>query len=43
MGDYLDKLSEFVAATRYEDVSPDAVAAIKDVTLDTLAARPRII
>ena len=38
MGDYLDKLSEFVAATQFEDIGPDAVAAVKDVTLDTLGA-----
>ena len=24
MGDYLDKLSEFVADIKYEDLSPDA-------------------
>ena len=38
MGDYLDKLSEFVADTKYEDLGPDALSAVKDVTLDTLGA-----
>ena len=38
MSDYLDILSEFVAETRYEDLSPEAVAAVKDVTLDTAGA-----
>lgn len=35
LGDYLDRLSEFVAETRFGDMSPDAVAAVKDVMLDT--------
>ena len=38
MGDYLDKLSEFVADMNYEDLSPDAVSAVRDVTLDTVGA-----
>ena len=38
MSDYLDTLSRFVVETRYEDLSPDAVAAVKDVTLDTAGA-----
>ena len=38
MGDYLDTLSQFVAATRYKDLSQEAVAAVRDVTLDTLGA-----
>ena len=38
MGDYLDKLSEFVAETNYEQLSPEASSAVRDVTLDTLAA-----
>ncbi|MBI4200654.1 MAG: MmgE/PrpD family protein, partial [Chloroflexi bacterium] len=38
MADYLDKLAAFVAETSYEDLSKDAVAAVKDVTLDTLGA-----
>ena len=33
---YLDELSEFVAQTTFEDLSAEAVAAVKDVTLDTL-------
>ncbi len=38
MGDYLDTLSKFVAETQYEDLSPEAVAAVRDVTLDTIGA-----
>ena len=38
MSDYLDTLSEFVANTHYEDLSPEAVAAVRDVILDTLGA-----
>ena len=38
MGDYLDKLSEFVAETRYKDLSQEAVAAVRDVMLDTVGA-----
>ena len=38
MGDYLDTLAEFVAETKYRDLSPDAVAAVRDVTLDTVGA-----
>ena len=38
MGDYLDTLSKFVAESSYEDLSPNAVAAVRDVTLDTLGA-----
>ncbi len=36
MPKYLDELSEFVEQTKYEDFSPEALAAVKDVTLDTL-------
>ncbi len=36
MGDYLDKLSQFIVETRYEDLSPEAVSSVKNVTLDTL-------
>ncbi|MCH7746433.1 MAG: MmgE/PrpD family protein, partial [Chloroflexi bacterium] len=38
MSDYLDTLSRFVAETLYEDLSPEAVAAVRDVTLDTIGA-----
>ena len=38
MSDYLDRLSDFVSETGFEDLSPDAIAAVKDVTLDTLGA-----
>lgn len=38
MTDYLDTLSEFVANIRYDDLSDDALSAIRDVTLDTLGA-----
>ena len=36
MGNYLDKLSEFVEETRFEDLSPEAVSSVKVVVLDTL-------
>ena len=36
--DYLDQLAEFVADTRFEDLPPDAIAAARDVALDTLGA-----
>ncbi len=36
--DYLDQLAEFVADTRVEDLPPGAIAAAKDVVLDTLGA-----
>ena len=36
--DYLDRLAEFVADTRFEDLPPDTVAAAKDVVLDTIGA-----
>ena len=36
--DYLDRLAEFVAETRFEDLPPAAIAAAKDVALDTLGA-----
>ena len=36
--DYLDQLSEFVAETRWEDFDPAAIAAAKDVLLDTIGA-----
>ena len=38
MTDYLDALSEFVANTRYEDLEEEALAASREVTLDTLGA-----
>ena len=38
MGDYLDTLAEFVAETRYRDLSHEVVAAVRDVTLDTVGA-----
>ena len=38
MADYLDRLTEFVADTRYEDLSEDAVASVRDVVLDTVGA-----
>jgi len=38
MGDYLDALSGFVADTRYEQLSSEAVTATKDVVLDTVGA-----
>ena len=38
MGNYLDKLSEFVEETRFEDLSPEAVSSVKDVVLDTLGS-----
>jgi len=38
MGDYLDTLSRFVTTTRYEDLSEDAVVAVRDVVLDTVGA-----
>ena len=36
--DYLDKLSNFVANTRLEDLSETTVAAARDVVLDTIGA-----
>ncbi len=36
--DYLDRLAEFVAETRFEDLPPATIAAAKDVALDTLGA-----
>ncbi len=36
--DYLDRLAEFVADTRFEDLPPGAIAAARDVVLDTLGA-----
>ncbi len=36
--DYLDQLSEFVAALRWEDLHPSTIAAAKDVVLDTIGA-----
>ena len=38
MGDYLDQLSEFVAATSYEDLSESTLTHAQDVVLDTLGA-----
>ncbi len=37
-GNYLDRLAEFVADTRFEDMPPDTIAAARDVVLDTLGA-----
>jgi len=36
--DYLDRLAEFVAWTRFEDLPPATIAAARDVVLDTLGA-----
>ena len=36
--DYLDRLAEFVAETRFEDLPPDTISAARDVVLDTLGA-----
>ncbi|MDP6452967.1 MAG: MmgE/PrpD family protein [SAR202 cluster bacterium] len=36
--DYLDKLSQFVAETSFNDLSDEAVSAVRDVTLDTVGA-----
>ncbi len=36
--DYLDVLAEFVAETRWEDLHPTAIAAARDVALDTIGA-----
>ena len=36
--DYLDRLAEFVAETRFEDIPPDTISAARDVVLDTLGA-----
>ena len=36
--DYLDRLAEFVAEMRFEDLPPATIAAAKDVALDTLGA-----
>ena len=38
MTDYLDQLSQFVADTTYDSLSPDARAAAKDVIMDTFGA-----
>jgi len=38
MVDYLEKLSAFVAETSFEDLSDEAVASVRDVTLDTVGA-----
>ena len=35
---YLERLAEFVADTRFEDLPPDTIAAGRDVVLDTLGA-----
>ena len=35
---YLDRLSEFVAELRWEDLHPSTIAAAKDVVLDTIGA-----
>ena len=36
--DYLDRLSQFVAETRLEDLDGSTVAAAKTVVLDTIGA-----
>ena len=36
--DYLDQLAEFVIETRWDDFGPTAIAAAKDVVLDTVGA-----
>lgn len=36
--DYLDRLAQFVADTRFEDLPPDTIATARDVVLDTLGA-----
>ena len=36
--DYLDRLAEFVVDTRWQDFDPAAIAAAKDVVLDTVGA-----
>lgn len=36
--DYLDRLAEFVAEARWEDLDPATIAAAKDVVLDTIGA-----
>ena len=38
MGDYLETISEFVVETKYENLSEDALAAVRDVSLDTVGA-----
>ncbi|HAL46543.1 MAG: MmgE/PrpD family protein [SAR202 cluster bacterium] len=38
MNDYLDDLSQFVADTTFKDLSLEAVAAVRDVTMDTIGA-----
>jgi len=38
MSDYLEVLSDFVAETCYEDLEPETIAAINDITLDTIGA-----
>ncbi len=38
MVDYLDELARFAAETTFEDLSEDALAAARDVTLDTFGA-----
>ena len=38
MVDYLAKLSRFVAETSFDDLSNEAVSAVRDVTLDTVGA-----
>ena len=38
MSDYLDKLSHFVSETTYDNLSPDAQSAAKDVIMDTFGA-----
>ena len=35
---YLDRLAEFVAETRWEDLHPSTIAAARDVALDTIGA-----
>ncbi len=38
MTDYLDTLSEFVSETGFDSLTPGALDAVRDVTLDTLGA-----
>ena len=38
MTDYLDTLSDFVSETGFDSLTPGALDAVRDVTLDTLGA-----
>ena len=35
---YLDRLAEFVVGLGVDDIPPDAIAAARDVVLDTIGA-----